>query len=38
MRVGWKSWDTVENYSKADEKRKSNTYQKITLFLAIGKR
>ena len=28
----------VENYSKADEKRKSNTYQKITLFLATGKR
>ena len=35
---GWKSWDMVESYSKADDKRRKNTSQKIATYLATGKR
>jgi integrase len=35
---GWKTWSMVEEYAKADDKRRKNTSQTIATFLATGKR
>ena len=31
---GWKSWDMVESYSKAGEKRRSQTSQRIASVMS----